>query len=133
MRFKRHIKFEQGLEQINIVATINVAFLLLIFIMLTSSLVIQPGINVNLPKVVTSSAVKPQNLEILVSGENILYLNGKEILTQELKEVLKQASLRNQSIVIKADRRAALGKVVGIWDLAREFGIAQVNIATNQQ
>jgi len=133
MRFKRHMKLEHGLKQIDIAPLIDIVFQLLIFFMLTSSFVMQPGIKVNLPKAATSEVVRSENVELLVSGENITYFNGKVITTQELKNLLKQFSKRKQSILIKADRRASLGRVVEIWDMCRDFGIAQINIATNQQ
>jgi len=124
---------EHGLKQIDIAPLIDVVFQLLIFFMLTSSFVIQPGIKVNLPKAVTSESVQIENMEIIVSGENVLYFNGKVVTMQELKNFLKQISKRGQSVMIKADRRASLGRVVEIWDLCRENGIKQLNIATNQE
>lgn len=133
MRFRRHMKLEHGLKQIDIAPLIDIVFQLLIFFMLTSSFVMQPGIKVNLPKAVTSEVVKFENVELLVSGENVTYFNGKVTTTQELKNILKQVAKRNQSVLIKADQRASLGRVVEIWDLARDQGIAQVNIATNQE
>ncbi|MFH1128407.1 MAG: biopolymer transporter ExbD [Candidatus Omnitrophota bacterium] len=133
MRFRRHMKLEHGLKQIDIAPLIDIVFQLLIFFMLTSSFVMQPGIKVNLPKAVTSEVVKFENIELLVSGENVTYFNGKVVTTQELKNLLKQAAKRNQSVLIKADQRASLGRVVEIWDLARDQGISQVNIATNQE
>jgi biopolymer transport protein ExbD len=35
--------------------------------------------------------------------------------------------------LIKADKRASLGRVVEVWDMARDLGITQINIATNQE
>ena len=133
MRFKRNVELEHGLRQIDITPLIDMVFQLLIFFMLTSSFVMQPGIKVNLPKAVTSEIVKFENIEILVSSENITYLNGKVVTTQELKNLLAQAAKRKQSILIKADKRASLGRVVEIWDLCRDLGIVQINIATNQE
>ena len=133
MRFKRHMELEHGLKQIDIAPLIDMVFQLLIFFMLTSSFVMQPGIKVNLPKAVTSEIVKFENMEILVSSENITYLNGKVVTTQELRNLLSQAAKRKQSILIKADKRASLGRVVEIWDLCRDLGIVQINIATNQE
>ena len=133
MRFKGRMELEHGLKQIDIAPLIDIVFQLLIFFMLTSSFVIQPGIKVNLPKAVTSEAVKLENIEIVVSGENVVYLNGKVITTQELRNLLKQIAKRGQPVLIKADRRAALGRVVEIWDLARDLGLTQINIATNQE
>lgn len=133
MRFKGRMELEHGLKQIDIAPLIDIVFQLLIFFMLTSSFVIQPGIKVNLPKAVTSEVVKFENIDILVTSENVTYLNGKVVTTAELKTLLKQAAKRNQTILIKADRRASLGRVVEVWDLARELGITQINIATNQE
>jgi biopolymer transport protein ExbD len=127
------MKLEHGLRQIDIAPLIDMVFQLIIFFMLTSSFVMQPGIKVNLPKAVTSEAVKYENIEIVVSSENVAYFSGKVITTDELKSLLKQAAKRKQSVLIKSDRHAALGRVVEIWDLARDLGIAQVNIATNQE
>jgi len=133
MRFKRHMKLEHGLKQIDIAPLIDIVFQLLIFFMLTSSFIMQPGIKVNLPKAATSEVVRSENIEIIVSGENVTYLNGKVITTTELKNLLRQAAKKDQSILIKADRRASLGRVVEIWDQARDLGLTQINIATNQE
>jgi biopolymer transport protein ExbD len=133
MRFKGRMELEHGLKQIDIAPLIDIVFQLLIFFMLTSSFIIQPGIKVNLPKAVTSEVVKFENIDILVTSENVTYLNGKVVTSRELKALLKQAAKRNQSILIKADKRASLGRVVEIWDMARQVGITQINIATNQE
>ena len=132
MRFKGRMELEHGLKQIDIAPLIDIVFQLLIFFMLTSSFVMQPGIKVNLPKAVTSEVVKFENIDILITSENVTYLNGKVVTTNELKTLLKQAAGRNQTILIKADKRASLGRVVEIWDMARDLGITQINIATNQ-
>jgi len=133
MRFKGRLELEHGLKQIDIAPLIDIVFQLLIFFMLTSSFVVQPGIKVKLPKAVTSEAVKFENVEVIVSGENIVYLNGKIVTTKELKKMFKQIAQRDQAILIKSDRRATLGRVVEIWDMCREAGIKQLNIATNQR
>ncbi len=133
MRFKGRMELEHGLKQIDIAPLIDVVFQLLIFFMLTSSFLIQPGIKVNLPKAVTSEVVTLENIEILITSESVIYLNGKVVTTRELKKLFVQAVKRNQSILIKADKRASLGRVVEIWDMARDLGISQVNIATNQE
>lgn len=132
MRFKGRMELEHGLKQIDIAPLIDIVFQLLIFFMLTSTFVMQPGIKVNLPKVVTSEVVKYENIEILVTSENVAYLNGRVATANELKSVLKSAAGNKQAVLIKADKRASLGRVVDIWDMARDLGVIQINIATNQ-
>ncbi|MBU3958524.1 MAG: biopolymer transporter ExbD [Candidatus Omnitrophica bacterium] len=133
MRFKHRMELEHGLKQIDIAPLIDVVFQLLIFFMLTSSFVMQPSIKVNLPKAVTSKVVQDKNIEIIISSENVTYLNGRVVTTEELKALLRQVAKRNQPILIKADRRASLGRVVEMWDMCRDLGITQINIATNQE
>ena len=133
MQFKRHMELEHGLKQIDIAPLIDMVFQLLIFFMLTSSFIMQPGIKVNLPRAVTSEVVKQENVEVAISSENVIYINGKVITAQELKTLLKQTAKAKGSILIKADRRASLGRIVEVWDMCRDLGITQINIATNQE
>lgn len=133
MRFKRHMELEHGLKQIEITPLIDMVFQLLIFFLLTSNFIIQPGIKVNLPKAVTSEVVQQQNTELIISGENVVYFGGKVITIAELNKLLKQAAKKKEAILIKSDKRASLGRVVEIWDMCRDLGVTQINIATNQE
>ena len=132
MRFKRRIKLEYGLEQIDIAPLIDVVFLLLIFFMLTSSFVFQSGIKVKLPKAITSEFIKEESLTITITGEDVIYINRELTTTKELQKELAKPQYKDRPILIKADRRASVGRIVDIWDLCREFGIERVNIATDQ-
>lgn len=133
MRFKRHVELEYGFKQIEIAPLINVVFLLLIFFLLTSNFVVQPGIKIDLPTALTSETLRPENIEITISGENAVYFDTKAVGPGQLKNLINQAASRKQGIQIKADRRASLGKIVEIWDLCRNSGVGQISIATNQQ
>ncbi|MFH1247885.1 MAG: biopolymer transporter ExbD [Candidatus Omnitrophota bacterium] len=134
MKFKRHMELEYGLKQIDIAPLIDIIFQLLIFFMLTSSFIMQPGIKINLPRATTSEVINYENIEIIVSGENIIYLNGKIVNARELKAILlKTSKIKDSSVLIKADKSASLGRIVEVWDMCRDLGVAQINIATNQQ
>lgn len=132
MKFKRHTKLEHGLGQIDIAPLIDVIFQLLIFFMLSSSFTFQSGITVKLPKAVTSDIIKEENFIVTITSENITYLNGAVITLKELKQKLSQPGSKNRPLLIKADRRASVGRIVDIWDLCRNLGIERINIATNQ-
>ncbi len=132
MKFKRHIKLERGLEQINMAPLIDVIFQLLIFFMLSSSFTFQSGINVKLPKAVTSDTIRDENFIITVTSENIIYFRGIIVPIKELASKLKEPAKRKRPILIKADRRASMGRIVDVWDLCRKIGIERINIATNK-
>ena len=132
MRFSRVVRrTEIKKGQLDIAPLIDVVFLLLIFFMLTSNFIFQPGIKVNLPKAVTSEVISTENIIIAVTGQDLLFLNDQPITISELVATLKMAARENKFLLLKADTNASLGRVVEIWDLCRELGIPQINIATN--
>lgn len=133
MRFKRHTELEHGLRPIDITPLIDMVFQLLIFFMLTSSFVVQSGLKVNLPKASTGELSREQDLIITISRENILYLDKKVITGKELKAALLNAHKNRMSVLIMADQRANIGRVVEVWDMARDLGVEQVNIATERE
>lgn len=130
-RLKRRTEIRKG--QLDIAPLIDVMFLLLIFFMLTSNFVFQPGIRVSLPKAVTSEVLGSESIVVSVTGQDLLYLQDKPISIGDLTKDLREAARQKRSLLLKADTGASLGRVVEIWDLCREYGIPQINIATTQK
>ena len=132
MKFKRRVKLEYGFGQLIVVPMIDGIVLLLLFAVLSSSLTPQAGVNVKLPKAITSDILQEENLIITITGEDIIYLNSTVITVKELKQKLSQYQKKERPLLIKADKRSTVGRVVDIWDLCRSVGIEKINIATNQ-
>ena len=131
MKFKQNLDLEKGLD---ITPLVDVVFQLLIFFMLTSNFIYQPSIKINLPKAVTSEVVHEKSLTLTINKEGLLYFNDTLISEKALKEELVQGAKSHKAIMlIKADRGTELGQVVKIWDLCRESGMTQINVATNRE
>jgi len=133
MHFRRYTDLGTRLKPLDITPIVGMLLLLLVFFMLMPGFVMQQGIKVNLPKTVMSGTVTYKDLEVAISGENIISIDAKSISTQDLKALFKQAAQANAAVLIKADRRASLGIITEIWDMCRYSGIKQVNIVTNQE
>ena len=131
MKFRRSLQTEASVV-IDMVPLVNCIFLLLIFFLVTSNFISQPGIKINLPKAITSEVVQENTIVIAVTSDNRFYLNDTPVTLMELKNKLEKAS-HSEHVLIKADRDVTLSKVVNIWDFCRAIGIEQVNIATNQE
>ena len=120
--------------QVNITSFIDVVLNLLIFFMLSTSFVTQPGIPVNLPK--ASSKVKSAAQEqrtITITADNTLFLNDQKIQNvQELRDILTMLRQEQQGdlIVVKADESVAHGVVVTVMDIAKTSGFSKIAIAT---
>ena len=132
-RLKRRTSLAKGSDATLKIPLIDVMFNLLFFFMLTSNFVFQPGIKVRLPKAITSEVLSSESVVISITGQDLLFLNDQPITIADLTAHLRQAARENRSLLLKADTNASLGRVVEIWDLCRELGIAQINIATNQK
>ncbi len=131
MKFKREGKINAGLKQLDIIPLVDCVFLLLIFFMLSSSFVAMPGINIKLPKAISSEKIDIRPLILVISSEDIIYLKGEPYTTGEIENYLREE--KTNSIFIKADRGAGLGTVVAIWDICKKLGINKIGIATTHQ
>lgn len=134
MRFKRLVRrTEIKKGQLDMAPLIDVVFQLLIFFMLTSNFVLQPGIQVKLPKAISSEVIRSENLVVTLTGQDLLFLNEEPITITDLTPRIREAAQEKKSVLLKADTHASLGRVVEIWDLCRDQGVGQISIATNQK
>lgn len=111
----------------------DIVFLLLIFFLLTSSFIIQPGIKVNLPKTETEDVPQEQQQIVISIDENEQYfLNGQKVFENELLTNLYdllQASA-DKVVIIQADKNARHEAVVKAMDYARRAKATKLHIAT---
>lgn len=133
MRIFQRRKVQRGLDTMNMTPLIDIIFQLLIFFMLSSSFSFPSGIDVKLPKAVTSDAVQEQDLVITITSENVIYLNNAVVTSEELEKFLKIDENKKRPVLIRSDRRSSMGRIVDVWDLCRSLGVQQINIATNQR
>jgi biopolymer transport protein ExbD len=128
MKFKRRLREQVGLTQIDIAPLINCVFLLLIFFMLVSSFISIPGINVKLPRAITSEDINPQTLTIVISSKGVIYVQGIALALKDAEKFIKEGKYK--AIFIKSDRSTSLGAVMGVWDICKKLGIEKIGIAT---
>ena len=134
MTFRTHCEIAKG--TIDPAPMVDVVFLLLIFLVLSSPFVLQPGFgNVSLPQVPNPDTTSFQNLVVTVSSDNLLFFNLQKISLQELPQALRKAAseVRNPELIIKADRNVAFGTVMKIKSIAFEAGITAINEATRPE
>lgn len=114
---------------------IDTVFLLLIFFMVTTVFSTTPGIEVDLPKAAETESPPEKDLNILISDEGVMELNG-EIVTMETiePELRRQKDMyRSKILIIKADKMALHYMVVDVMDAAKAAGIDQLAIAADPE
>lgn len=111
----------------------DIIFLLLIFFMLTSTLVSPNALRLTLPSS-SSKTVAPQSFTISIKNNGSYYLNGKEMslgnIEQQLRVEFNKGAEKKPTVVIAADKTSQLNYTVQVMDLANRLG-AQAIIATD--
>lgn len=120
--------------QVNITSLIDVVLLLLIFFMISTTFVTQPGLRVDLPK--ASSKVKnvaQESNTIVITADSKIYINRQEMTNlEELRAQLVKLheEQSGELIIVKADEKVAHGIVVSVMDMAKTVGFSRIAIAT---
>lgn len=117
---------------INITSLIDVLFLLLIFVMVSSTFLEQPGIKLELPQAQSAVVVQQKEYSLYVDKDGKLFLNDKPITTEDLEKKLKDAipTMKDNSLILKADRDVSHGIVVQVMDIVKKSGVKKLIIGT---
>jgi biopolymer transport protein ExbD len=120
---------------INITSLIDVIFMLLLFFMITSTFLEQPGIKLELPQAKTSAGGEPQEYVLTVDKKGELFLNRQPVplagLEAEIRKVLPK--MKEGALVLKADQEISHGLVVRVMDLAKRAGVRKLIIGTKPE
>ena len=137
---KRKSRKQALIAEINITPFTDVILVLLVIFMITTPLMYQSQsqqIKVNLPKAkhVTTSQEKSGAVQVSLSTEGPLYLEGAVVTLQELESRLKQKLAGNPSltVVLQIDRLVAFKNVVRVLDILNGLNIENLRIAAEEE
>jgi TonB system transport protein ExbD (group 2) len=132
----RNPRRQRLVADINITPFTDVILVLLVIFMITTPLISQSGIKVNLPQAASSVPLKENKpVYISITNENLTYLNDTLVTRKELKEKMYQMYRNNPSliVVLRSDKMVQFKTVVSILDALNELGINNLNIAATTE
>jgi len=108
----------------------DIIFLLLIFFMLTSTLVSQNALNLKLPSS-SSKTVAPQSIAVSIEKEGRFYYNGKRMSIQNVEKnirsaVRKTSNREKTTISIVSERGTPIELVVQVMDMANRLKVQAI-------
>lgn len=129
------MKFETNKKRFTMFSTISltdIVLLLLIFFLLTSSFVVQPGIKIKLPKAASGQTDESDKIFLTVTKRDKIFLNQKQINRTQLGAELRRLLDGNSEklVVIRADKDLSLESTIRIVDIAKLAGAERFMIAT---
>src|SRR5207244_9568779 len=115
-----------------LLALVDVVFLLIFFLLLSSNFILQPGISVALPfsRFTLGPQLNQQIISITGGAVPTIYFRDQKITFEQLGPLLDAAKHEGRSIIIKADRLTPYELVVSVTNEALEHGITSVAPAT---
>jgi len=134
MMFRRKSEDE---PKIDMTPMVDVVFLLLIFFMISTTFVENPGISIDLPDSASEvSQSEPRETKLFVDQAGVLYLDQTRVTLDELPEKLGtilSGQSEAGSFVLMADQQVRHGLVVTIMDIAQQAGFRQLAIGTEKK
>ena len=113
-------------------ALVDVAFLLIFFLLLSSNFILQPGIPVSMPFSPFTLGPQTNQQIISITGGAVpaIYFREQKITLEQLGPLLDAAKREGYSIIIRADRLTPYETVVKVTSAALEHGVTSVALAT---
>lgn len=126
---------DEVMAEINVVPLVDVILVVLIIFMVTAPMIMKPSINVNLPKAASGEATTPSKLNITISSDGKLNLDGKMVEDQEVAAKALDEVKKNPDIqaIIAADKDVPHGRVVSVLDLVKGSGVKKFAISIDKK
>ncbi|MFL9837862.1 biopolymer transporter ExbD [Flavobacterium sp. ST-75] len=105
--------------EFNMSSMTDIVFLLLIFFMLTSTMVTTDALDLNLPKAKGKTA-NNQNVAVSITKDLEYYIDKKPIAEEALESTLIEmlSGDENKAIVLRAETGVPIEKAVSVMDIA---------------
>lgn len=133
------MKFNRRLEpraMIDLVPMIDVLFQLILFLFVSTTFAILPGINLNLPQSTTAEGTRTNGITITVSADGNLFVNADKVPIESLDAALQSLSVsvpkETVPVSLEADALVPNGTIVKILDSLRRTGFTGVNLRTKE-
>ena len=124
---------QRPIAEINITPFTDVILVLLVIFMITTPLILQSSIRVNLPNAKSSKGNKAsEKVNIVIDKKGSVYIDDKAVTRDELKEKIEamHKDKPDLEVVLLSDKFSKFKDIVGVLDVMNEVGIKNLNIAT---
>jgi biopolymer transport protein ExbD len=132
------MKFDQeneAIADINVVPLVDIILVVLIIFMVTAPMIMKPSINVNLPKAASGDQTTPTKLNISLTADGRINLNGAFADEETVRKQAADQVAANPEVqaVISADKDVPHGKVIGLLDIVKTAGVKKFAISIEKK
>lgn len=127
------IHFDDEENEINLTPMLDVVFIMLIFFIVTATFIKEAGIQVERPDTVTAEKQEDASILIAISATDEIWIDRKERDPRQVRSIIERLHAENPkgSIVIQADEGSTHEVLVIVMDAAKQAGVTNVAIASD--
>lgn len=128
-------KADQDGGEIDLTPMLDVVFIMLIFFIVTAVFIKEPGVEVDRPDTLSREQVTNQNVLVAINAKNEIWINRKKVDERAVKVVIERIQQDNPrgAVVIQADGESNAGTFALVWDAAKEAGVEDIAVATDEK
>jgi biopolymer transport protein ExbD len=121
--------------QIDLTPMLDVVFIMLIFFIVTASFIKEAGIEVNRPEASTADPKENVNILVAISATNEIWMDQRRVDARSVRANIERLHAENPkgAVVIQADNESNTETVAAVLDAAREAGVYDVSLATDDK
>ncbi|MEM8771814.1 MAG: biopolymer transporter ExbD [Pseudomonadota bacterium] len=121
-------------EDVNVTPLLDIVFIMLIFFIVTSTFVREPGIEVERPEAVTASDRKFAKIIVAISADDEIWINKEKVELEEVRILVEDLLRQNpkSTAVVQADREAKSRYLVEVVNQIRATGLSDVAVSTER-
>ena len=129
INFRRKQK-KDLMSEINIIPFTDVVLVILIIFMITTPMLVQSSIKVNLPESsLNSPREAAKTIELSIKDNGDIYLDERHISTLvALRDALMALPIQNSPVVVKGDKAANYGIIAQVLGLAQKLGAKSLEL-----
>ena len=126
---------EEEENEINLTPMLDVVFIMLIFFIVTATFIKEAGIEVSRPLASTADEQGDASILVAISPSDEIWIDKRPVEPGAVPGVIKRLHIENPkgSLVIQADQESTNDKLVIVMEAAKEAGIANVAISTDDE
>jgi len=117
--------------EINLSSMIDCIFILLIFFIVTTVFVEEPGVEVVRPDATIDAPLEKNSIIVAITADNKVIYGGKEVGVAGIGARVRQLVARNDlPVIIEADARAEHGVFSDVWSEVKSAGAKKISVST---
>jgi biopolymer transport protein ExbD len=125
---------DEIIDAINITPMVDVILVLLVIFMVTANFLKKESININLPKVQAADPNVAKTVQVAMTRDGKIFLEGTEVTEKRLAESLaRDSKIRpNMRLTLSADDKLSYGVIMSLMGLIRKSGVTRVALSVKR-